>query len=365
MTLSGKGIFIWQVAQCEGGNPEQIAGRAEAAGLSHVLIKIADTHWAFGFDRFNHDRLPPVVEALRRRGIQAWGWHYVRGDDPVGEARAAVSRTRALGLDGYVIDAEKEYKQPGKGGAARTFMEHLRAGLPEAPVALSSYRYPRYHPEIPWTEFLVGCDYNMPQVYWEQAHDPELQLERSAGELLALRPGRPVIPTGSAYGVGAWRPTAGDLRRFFEKAQALGCPAANVYSWDWAGRSGNEDLWEAVAGYDWPAPKEPDITESLMEALNASKAGKVAGLYTEDAVHVMADRTLEGREAIRQWYKQLLREDLRDGRFELTASSGEGRWRHFTWTCNSPQGNVLDGNDTLGLVEGKIQYHYSFFTLTP
>jgi hypothetical protein len=26
---------------------------------------------------------------------------------------------------------------------------------------------------------------------------------------------------------------------------------------------------------------------------------------------------------------------------------------------------VLNGNDTLGMVNGKIAYHYSFFTVTP
>ena len=30
------------------------------------------------------DYVPPLVSALRERGISPWGWHYVRGDDPSG-----------------------------------------------------------------------------------------------------------------------------------------------------------------------------------------------------------------------------------------------------------------------------------------
>src|SRR3990172_691962 len=182
MSLTGKGFYTWQLENCESANAEAIVAKAQAANLSHVLVKIADTTFAFGFDRNNNDITTPVVNALRNRGIQVWGWHYVKGNDPGGEARIAVQRCQQLRLDGYVIDAEAEYKQSGKASAARTFMNELRAGLPNFPVALSSYRFPSYHKELPWREFLEKCDLNMPQVYWEQAHNPDVQLARAVAE---------------------------------------------------------------------------------------------------------------------------------------------------------------------------------------
>ena len=169
--LKGKGAFIWQINRCEGGNPEAIASKAEAAQLTHVLIKIADTRYPFGFDWHKRDLVPPVVDALKNRGMQVWGWHYVKGNDPVGEANVAVARTTQLNLDGYVVDAEHEYKYPGKDVAARRYMDELRRGLPNTKIALSSYRFPRYHLELPWASFLEKCDYNMPQVYWERSHN--------------------------------------------------------------------------------------------------------------------------------------------------------------------------------------------------
>lgn len=360
-TLYGKGIFTWQLPHCEGGDPGAIAARARAADLTHVLIKIADTVYEFGIDRYNRDLNPPVVAALRGQGIDVWGWHYVKGDDPVREAQVAVRRVQSLGLDGYVIDAEVEYKQAGKANAARAFMEALRAGLPDTPIALSSFRFPSYHPELPWSAFLEKCDYNMPQVYWVQAHNSDAQLARSAQEFSRLTPSRPVVPTGSAYGENGWRATADDLQRFFQKAVELGLTAASAYSWDWAGAPGNEDLWNAIAGFQWPAPPRPEIAELLVSALNGGDAAEAAGLYHENAAHVTAAQTLSGRSAIAGWYRHLLGRLLPGARFELTGHSGEGSSRHFTWTAAGPTGTVLDGNDTLGLRDGKIQYHYTYF----
>jgi hypothetical protein len=232
--LLGKGFYIWQIRNCEGGRAEAIAAKAQAANLSHVMLKIADTTFAFGFDRNNLDITAPVANALRQRGIQVWGWHYVKGDDPEGEARIAVQRTKQLKLDGYVVDAEVEYKAAGKAEAARTFMTSLRNGLGPLPVALSSYRFPSFHKDFPWAAFLEQCDLNMPQVYWEQAHNADVQLQRSVIEnnnSALVGYVRPIVPTGSAYGTGGWRAEPDDLRRFFAKARELKLWAANAYSW--------------------------------------------------------------------------------------------------------------------------------------
>ena len=139
MTLIGKGFFIWKIPFCHGGDPDAIARTASEAGLSHVLIKIADgSTWPYNFDfDRNIDLVPPVKEALKEKGIQVWGWHYVRGDDPISEARLAIDRTLELGMEGYVIDAEGEYRHTSKRTAATRFMQALREKLPEARLGYS------------------------------------------------------------------------------------------------------------------------------------------------------------------------------------------------------------------------------------
>ena len=198
MRRPGKGYFMWQIPQCDGGAPAAIAARCASARLTHVLIKIADgSNWTYNYDyQRKVDYIPPVAQALRNVGLQVWGWHYVRGDDPVGEARLAVKRMKALGLDGYVIDAEKEYKEPGKKVAAQRFMQELRAGLSQVPIGLSSYRYPQSHYQVPYAQFLERCDFSMPQVYFEFNHNPEEQLERSVAQYAAIKPARPILVTG-------------------------------------------------------------------------------------------------------------------------------------------------------------------------
>ena len=379
MALEGKGFFIWRILNCEGGDANAIANKAEAARLTHVLIKIADTRYPFGYDRNNNDLVPPVSQALKNRGMQVWGWHYVKGSDPAGEARVAIARTRELQLDGYVIDAEHEYKWRGKDAAARLFMTELRQALPNHPIALSSYRFPTYHRELPWAAFLEKCDFNMPQVYWEQAHSPGAQLERSVGEFADTRlvgHARPVIPTGSAYGAGGWVATAEDQRRFYQKALELSLSAANTYSWDWSTSPGHHDLWDAVAGFQWPlaeaaptvpapAPMPPgvpnDPLQHYVDALNNRDIDLLVSLYHENAGHVNAQRMILGIQSIREWYRKLLDELLPAGNFAIDQVRGKGASWTFNWTFHSPAGQMAGGKDTLGLREGRIQYHYSSF----
>jgi len=369
MTISGKGFFVWQVPNCDGGDPARIAARAEAARLTHVLLKIADGTWAYNIDSHGRDLLPPIISALRAKGIASWGWHYIYGNDPLGEARLAVQRTLALGLAGYVIDAEREFKLPGKATAARTYVRELRSGLGSLPIALSSYRYPSYHPEFPWTAFLEKCDFNMPQVYWEQAHNPDEQLERSVREISALTPSLPVVPTGSAYATSGWRPAASELTLFLTKAQALGLTGANFFSWDYAIKPGYIDMWDAVARFDWgappppPPPPEEEITDRILAAWNTRDVATVLALYQPNAAQVSGARTIVGSSPITDWYRNFLGNLLPGGTFTLTGRSGEGNSRHFTWTATSSAGRVLDGNDTLGMRDGKIQYHYTYFTI--
>ncbi len=104
-----------------------IAARAASAGLTHVAIKIADAGNAFNIDKNGMDLIPPVVAALHAKGIQAWGWHYVYGYDPVAEAARRGPADDALQLDGYVIDAEAEYQYSGRAAVAETFCTQLRA----------------------------------------------------------------------------------------------------------------------------------------------------------------------------------------------------------------------------------------------
>jgi hypothetical protein len=367
MALQGKGFFIWIIQECEKGDPNRIAALAQEAQLSHVLIKVAHEEFSYNITKAGVDTVPPLVQALRARNIEVWGWHYVKGYNPVGEATKAIARVRQLDLDGYVINAEAEYKEPGKRAAAKKFMDRLRPGLPNTPIALSSYRYPRYHPQLPWREFLEKCDFNMPQVYWLQAHNAGDQLRACVREFQAMTPFRKIIPTGSAFREHGWQPTPAEVQDFLETCHSLNMEVANFYSWDSARKSANNllDVWNTIRDHPWtPGPTPSDITAKYIAAMNTHNPEQVVNLYNPTAVHVTAARTIQGHPAIRAWNQSLFNQLLPNAVFTLTGFSGTGGSRHFTWTAVSPLGNVQNGNDTLGLLNGKIAYHYSFFTIS-
>lgn len=368
MTLEGKGFFIWKIKNCENGDANKIAVKAQEAGLTHVLVKVANGIYSYNYDWDNNiDLVPPLVHALRGVGIAVWGWHYVYGDNPVGEARKAIQRVTELGLDGYVIDAEGHYKDPSKKSAARTFMNALKTSIPDTPLALSSYRFPSYHPQLPWDEFLSKVDYNMPQVYWMFSHNPGEQLNYCIREYANMNYNPPIIPTGAAFREHGWEPTADEVLEFLETARGLHLSAANFWEWSSARIDLPKEVWQTIQDFDWEAGHIPpsDITGKYIAALNTNDPAKVVDLYTQNAVHVSTARTIQGHALIRAWYTTFLKSMLPNATFILTGYSGTGSSRHFTWNATSDRGKVTNGNDTFGLVDGKIAYHFTFFTVIP
>jgi len=363
MPLQGKGFFVWRIRDCENGDVNAIASLAAQANYSHLLIKIADGIALSNYDTLkNIDYVAPVAAALRAKGIQVWGWHYVYGNDPLREARLAAQRVAALNLNGYVVDAEIEYKQPGKAVAARSFMTELRKYLPSTPVALSTYRYPSYHMEFPFNAFLEKCDYTMPQVYYEQAHNQDAQLLRCIQEYKTLVTPRPLIPTGPTYRAGTWYPTIGDTNLFMKTAVNQHLAGVNFFSWDECRRDLNS-LWTTIGSFAWPGPATVDFPDKFITALNTRNPDTVAALYSPTAIQITSARTIQGTVPIRAWYNTLFNQILPEAVFTLTGSAGTGSTRHIDWNCTSTRGVIQNGSDTFGLSADKIIYHYSYYKL--
>ena len=373
--LQGKGMYLWRIHRVEGGNPVAIAGAAQQAGLTHVLIKIADGRGTYntykvqdGREMYNYqggeDHVPALVAALRAKGIQPWGWQYIYGEYPVQEARMAIQRVKQFNLPGFVVNAEIEFQQRGMDVKAGAYMQELRTGLPDTPVALSSFRYPNLHGPFPWETFLEYCDFNMPQVYWVGANNPGQQLLKCIREFQSRKVWRPIFPTGAAYGEHGWRATPEQVAAFLQAVKENGLPGANFWEWYYARQYDNK-LWNPIEKFEWPAvASQPvDISIRYLDALNSSDPVKVASLYSAAGMHVTAERTAQGSESILSWYNKLLRQTLPNARFELTGQSQADNLHTLTWTAESATGRVLDGKDTLGVKNDQIAYHYSYFTV--
>jgi len=72
MTLQGKGMYIWKLHRIAGGNVQAMVDKAKAAGLTHVIIKIAD-----GSSAYNVDLAGPAADAFKAAGLQVWGFAWL------------------------------------------------------------------------------------------------------------------------------------------------------------------------------------------------------------------------------------------------------------------------------------------------
>jgi len=395
--LTGKGIWIWKIFQCDNGNADAIVARALAARFTHVIVKICDGDDAYNIWKDGNqwrDYTLELIPKLSNAGITVWGWNYIYGDPPprdagkpnywVLEAQANVKRInqlRPLGLRGFVIDAEREYETiPDRWNKAAAYMKVLRDNLPDLPIALASWKQPTLHGGFPWAQFRARIDLDLPQVYWIQAHNPVAQVNRSFQEFSAMQPPLPYVAAGPTFFEHNWRPTPQELTDFLTKCVALGLPAANFWAWDHLGLRGGEPYnpahlnftaeWDAVANFNWPgsqpapAPQPPaDILAQYFAALNTRNPDTTAALYNANAGHVTAQATTIGQPGIRAVFAALFVR-LPNAVFTMTGSNSLGTIRTFTWTAASPGGSVTNGSDTLGLVNGRIQYHHTSYTIT-
>jgi hypothetical protein len=129
------------------------------------MIKIADGAYAYNIDpQTKFDRVPDVVSALRQQGLAVWGWQYTYGAGPNSEANIAIQRIRQFDLDGFVIDAEQEYKESGKCSRRQNVRQQNWQCYSKSSAALSSYRFPSYN-RSSLESFLEYVDINKPQFY--------------------------------------------------------------------------------------------------------------------------------------------------------------------------------------------------------
>jgi hypothetical protein len=364
MTLEGKGFLILNLPDCEGGDPAAILAAAEQAGLSHVLIRVAEGLDACGLDASGVDSVAPVVQTLRTCGIAVWGWHRLHGEDPQAEAAAGITRAQALNLDGYVVEARDAFHHPNMNDAAFQFMTALRTAL-QIPLALSSYHFPNFHPELPWSTFLEFCDMHMPQVTWEQAHDPVEQLQESRRQCEALPNAKPYIPMAAAYATPGWNPTSDEILEFLNTARSMGLSAVNFHYWE-ACRQQLPLVWKAAAEFAWPAPSQvrqvpppspapfEEFLFKFLGALNSRQAARMAGLYDSGAVQVRSEQVRRGAAAIQEEYEALFASLPEGTIFGISQARIQEDRCSFSWKAGE-----LGGETTVVLKDGRIVLEYT------
>jgi hypothetical protein len=326
MLMQGKYVYLYPASYLApanqnviwpAGSPERlewarlVAEKAKAAGVSWVLLKVADGTLPYNKRRrlddgtiiYNSnvdaavDDCPELIDALHAVGIKVAGWQFVYSNNVEAQVRMAILRMRELDLDAWIVNAEyahKSYRQNGKTvtgmqvdwslplqelqeppgstiSIVDAYMAPARAECAEQGIwlGLSSYKYPSYHPSFPWRQFLHYCDAHLPQVYpigdtRDNAH--AIQLAKSLDECRALDPWMPIYPTGGAFSEHGWTATVAQITDFFEACQLQGLAAGGL--WEWSQMSERfPAFWEAMAAHPWPiageepVPAEPETPQ--------------------------------------------------------------------------------------------------------
>ena len=152
------------------------------------------------------------------------------------------------------------------------------------------------------------------------------------------------------------------MEAYLGAIKELGIPATNFWSWD-SCRNSLPDQWNLIRDFTWvDGPEPPDVTEEYIGALNAKDLLKLTTMYTQDGVHINANRTIQGPEKILTWFNTFLEQILPDAVFKLISKTGTRNTRHFTWEATSNEGKVINGKDTFGLRDGKISYHFTYYS---
>jgi len=305
------------------------------------MIKIADGVFPYNIDLENgYDYVRPVIRKLQSQNVSVWGWQYIYGNYPVQEAEIAVKRAIELGVNGFVINAEEEYKERNKAAAASRYMSLLRNNLGSMPLALSTFRFPTYHASFPFSQFLDRCDYNMPQVYWMKSRNTAgAQLQRCINEYKQIQPFRPIIPTGPTFKEHGWVPQEREVLEFMQVAQKLNLPAVNFWYWEGCRRD-LPQFWNLVRDYAYDSPAD-------------------VKLYHRSAVHIRAGSAVLGQAAIREWIAKLINEHA-GAQFSLIDETADRNIHNFRWQVKDASGGQLEGRDTMGVIDDQIRYHYSF-----
>jgi hypothetical protein len=245
---TGKGMWLHRFQDAAGGDPAQIVKQAQAAGLSHVYVRLGSSKSGF-YGQADLDRLLPVAHAA---GLKVVGWDFPYLKDPEADAQRSFAEVSYTTPTGHRIDAfAADIETPAEGtNLADVTVSHYSDKLrqlvgPDYPLiaAVPRYNPSRYYPYQLMNQFY---DAFAPMVYWIN-RDPATDV---AGTLQALKGlGKPMIPVGQAYDPAIDGnpqypvPGRAQIEAFIRTAVAHGVTGVSFWSWSTA----TAEHWQTIA----------------------------------------------------------------------------------------------------------------------
>jgi len=246
----GKGMWIWQFANTDGGDAAAIVAAASRAHLHQLWLRVADSQNGF----YGSDTLKELVPLAHRNGIEVIGWGFPYLYDPVADAAWTVQALdwsyAGTRLDGFSPDIETASE--GVDLTAHRVQVYLSLVRHERPNdLLVATVFPPNDSEwvtYPYQTIAPYVDAFAPMVYWG-CEQPAVGAAQALARLRALAP---VHLIGQAYNMAAEGgrtapPSPAEITAFLVAARQGGALGASFWSW----QAIDTDEWAAMAAYTW------------------------------------------------------------------------------------------------------------------
>jgi hypothetical protein len=253
--VTGKGMWIWEWSQTDGGNASAIVAQAVGAGLHQVWVRVGDSKDGF----YGASELKALVPLAHAHGLSviAWGFPYLY--DPVGDAKWTGQALAWRGphdeqVDGFSADMELATEGVDLTSLrAAVYLENVRKAAGSRPVVATVYPPLNEYwatGKVPYATIARYADAFAPMIYWE-CSDPGSDAAADVARLATLRP---VDIIGQAYNMAdeqgrAASPSADEITEFLQAGRKAGAIGASFWVW----QSATPDEWAAVKAYGWSA----------------------------------------------------------------------------------------------------------------
>ena len=229
----GKGDWIYILSSAinqMGGNAPAVTNLTSLMayqknqGCQYIIIKAADGHVRFPTEA-SPQFTGAVVDAAHAAGLKIFGYNRSFGTNIPGEL-AMVNEVFNLGADGFVIDAESEWKTanlPNNTIIATNFLSAIRTNWPNKFIGHSPFAFINSHSTFPYKEFGYYCDVAMPQIYFiEFGMTASAAVAQTSSQWRNWQNGltgiwtnaiKPIVPVGQAWS-GSAVCTAADITEF-------------------------------------------------------------------------------------------------------------------------------------------------------
>jgi len=155
-------------------------------------------------------------------------------------------------------------------------------------------------------------------------------------------------------------PTQSEVIEFMEVAKQLNLSAVNFWYWEGV-RKYMPEYWDLVSDFQYsdPTPVETSLPDKYVNYLNNRQISEILNLYSDRSVLITSSAAALGKSSIQQWLTKFIKV-LGDAEISIVSQSQHTWGYHLKWQASNGTGLRFEGQDTLGILDQKIIYHYSF-----